>query len=86
MVDSEPVALIGFARAALTVGARDAAVGWSPAQRLQRLRSGVHNARFVLVPRFHIANLDSHALGLTLRRLSADGRRRPSGLMPRCTP
>ena len=32
----------------------------------------VNNARFVILPRFQVANLGSHVLGLTLRRLSAD--------------
>ena len=72
VVDGEPVALVGFASAALQVGVRDAAIGWTPDQREDRLRYVVNNARFVILPRFQIANLGSHVLGLTLRRLSAD--------------
>lgn len=72
-MDDEPGALVGFARASLKVGVRDAAIGWTPDQRDARLRYVVNNARFVILPRFHIANLGSHVLGLTLRRLSADG-------------
>ncbi len=62
------MALVGFARAALKVGVRDAAMGWTPDQRDDRLRYGVNNARFVILPRFHIPNLGSPGLGLTLRR------------------
>ena len=69
VVDGEPVALVGFARAARKVGVRDAAMGWTPDQREDRLRYVVNNARFVILPRFQIANLGSHVLGLTLRRL-----------------
>lgn len=72
VVEGEPVALVGFARAALKVGVQDAAVGGTPDQRDARLRYVVNNARFVILPRFHIANLGSHVLGLALRRLSAD--------------
>ncbi|MDA8198438.1 MAG: DUF4338 domain-containing protein, partial [Thermaerobacter sp.] len=72
VVDGEPVALVGFASAALKGSARDRAIGWTPVQRAARLRYVVNNARFVILPRFPIANLGSHVLGLTLRRLSAD--------------
>ena len=65
VVDGEPVALVGFASAALKVGVRDAAIGWTPDQREDRLRYVVNNARFVILPRFQIANLGSHVLGLT---------------------
>ncbi len=51
VVDGEPVALVGFARAALKVGVRDAAMGWTPDQRADRLRYVVNNARFVTLPR-----------------------------------
>ena len=59
------MALVGFARAALKVGVRDAAMGWTPDQREDRLRYVVNNARFVILPRFQIANLGSHGLGRT---------------------
>ena len=65
VVDGEPVALVGFARAALKGGVRDAAMGWTPDQRAARLRYVVNNARFVILPRFQIANLGSHGRGRT---------------------
>ena len=65
VVDGEPVALVGFARAALKGGVRDAAMGWTPDQRAARLRYVVNNARFVIRPRFQIANLGSHGRGRT---------------------
>ncbi len=40
VVDGEPVAVVGFARAALKVGVRDAAIGWTPDQRDDRLLCG----------------------------------------------
>ncbi len=38
VVDSDPVALLGFASAVLKVGLRDTAIGWAPEQRDTRLR------------------------------------------------
>ena len=61
------MALLGFARAALKGGVRDAAMGWTPEQRADRLRDVVNNARFVILPRFQIANRGSHVLGLPPR-------------------
>ena len=77
-VNGAPVALLGFARATLKGGARDTAIGWTPAQRADRRRSSVHHARCVIRPRFPIANRGAHGLGLTLRR----PRRRAGGTGP----
>ena len=47
--------------------------GLDAEQRPARLRYVVNDARFVILPPFNLPNLGSHALGLTLRRLSPDG-------------
>ncbi len=85
VVDGEPVALVGFARAALKGGVRDAAIGWPPAQRADRLRYVVNNARCVIRPRFPIANRGSHGLGRTYA-VRADGQAVPGHPVLACEP
>ena len=69
---SEWVALVGFGSAALSLGAREAYVGWSEATRLRRLRYVSNNQRFCVLPDARRPNLASAVLARTLRRLSSD--------------
>ncbi|MHB1930762.1 MAG: ISAs1 family transposase [Acidimicrobiales bacterium] len=71
-VDGQWVALLGFASPALKVTARDQFIGWTPEQLEQRRIYVAQNARFLILPGYHIPNLGSRVLGLTLRRLSDD--------------
>ena len=52
--------------------ARDRWIGWSREQKLRRLHLVTQNSRFVILPGFHVPNLASRVLGLSLRRLSED--------------
>ena len=70
--DGEWVALIGFGSAALSVGARDAHIGWSERQRWRRLRYVANNQRFCVLDEHRRPNLASQALAAVLRRLSFD--------------
>lgn len=71
-VDGEWVALLGFASAALKGTPRDRFIGWIPEQQEARRIYIANNVRFLILPSYHIANLGSRVLGLTLRRLSDD--------------
>lgn len=71
-LDGTWVALLGFASAALKGTARDRFIGWTPEQRRTRLIYIAQNARFLILPGYHVPNLGSRVLGLTLRRLSDD--------------
>ena len=68
------VALVGWQAAALQLAARDRWIGWSPAQKRRRLHLVVQNSRFVVRPGWHVKNLASRVLGLSLRRLAGDMR------------
>lgn len=61
-----------FAAAALHVAARDAALGWSRAERQRYRHRLVSNSRFLIRSGVHVPHLASHALGLALRRLRRD--------------
>lgn len=71
-VDGQWAALVGFASPARKIASRDEFIGWDPAQREQRLKYVAQNARFLILPGYHVPNLGSRVLGLTLRRLSRD--------------
>jgi hypothetical protein len=72
-LDGQWLALVSFSAAALHLKAREKWLGWSPRQRARRLSFVVNNSRFLVLPeRARFPNLASRALGLTLRRLSAD--------------
>jgi hypothetical protein len=64
--------LFGFGAAAWKTAPRDRFIGWSPAQRTQRLHLVVNNARFLLLPWVTSRHLASKLLGLVARRLAAD--------------
>jgi Druantia protein DruA/DDE_Tnp_1-associated/Transposase DDE domain len=76
-VDGQWVALLTFSAPALHLKGRERWIGWSPRQRARRLGLVVNNSRFlVLLERQRHPNLASRALGLVLRRLSADWQER----------
>jgi hypothetical protein len=64
--------LLGFGAAAWKTAPRDRFIGWSPAQRTQRLHLVVNNARFLLLPWVASKHLASKLLGLAARRLPHD--------------
>ena len=72
-LNNEWVALAVFSGAALSLKARDKAIGWSARQRGRRLNFVVNNSRYlVLTERQQLPNLASRALGMMLRRLPRD--------------
>ncbi len=71
-VDTDWVALVGWAAAAWMVQARDQWIGWSRPQQWARLTFVVNNARFLILPDVHLPNLASKTLAQTTQRLSAD--------------
>jgi hypothetical protein len=70
------LACVLFAGAAWKVKARDEFIGWSPEQRARRLGLIVNNSRFLILPHVRVPHLASHLLGLILRRLRSDWRRK----------
>ena len=71
-VDTDWVALVGWAAAAWMVRVRDQWIGWSRPQQWARLPFVVNNARFLILPDVHIPNLASKTLAQNTQRLSAD--------------
>jgi hypothetical protein len=61
-----------FAAAAWQVRARDTFIGWSAAQRKERLWAVVNNTRLLILPHVRAPHLASHVLGRLLRRLPRD--------------
>jgi hypothetical protein len=72
LLDSELVALIGWASAALRAPARERFVGWDEPTRRKRLHLVANNVRFLVLPWVRVKNLASKVLGANLRRLAAD--------------
>jgi len=68
------LALLGWGSAAYHLRVRERHIGWSVAQRRSRLPLVACNARFLILPGSHLANLASHVLGACTRRLSEDWR------------
>jgi len=66
------LAAMGFCGAAWALRPRDEWIGWSVAQRQQRLRLIVNQARFLILPWVHSKNLASHLLALSSRWLIRD--------------
>jgi len=71
-LDTELVALIGWASAALHSPARERFVGWDEPMRRKRLQLVTNNFRFLVLPWVRVKNLASKVLGANLRRLAAD--------------
>lgn len=70
------VALLVFAAAAKNLKAREKWIGWTLAQRRNRLRLIANNVRYLVLPRWNIPNLASRVLRLTADRISADWQER----------
>lgn len=70
------LALMVFGAAAWKVGSRDRFIGWSVAERRQRLQRITNQQRFLILPWVRVRHLASHALSLALGRLSEDWQRR----------
>lgn len=70
--DDEWLAVLGFGAAALSCGPRDRFIGWSEEQHFRRLRFVTNNQRFCVLPAGRRANVASHVLAKTLKRLSGD--------------
>ena len=70
----EWVALLGWNSAAYHLKAREAWIGWSPAQRQQRLALVAQNSRFLILPGVLCPNLASQLLAQCAQRLDQDWR------------
>ncbi len=66
------LALLGFGAAAWKIAPRDRWIGWSAAQRQQRLHVLNHNARFLILPWITSRNLASRLLAMAARRVAED--------------
>jgi len=66
------LAVMVFGAAAWKVAVRDRFIGWSVAQRQQRLGALANQQRFLILPWVRVVHLASHLLAQATRRLSAD--------------
>jgi len=66
------LALLVLSAAAWKCGARDRWIGWDRRYQFDRLHLIANNARFLILPAWHVPNLASRVLGLCERRVSAD--------------
>lgn len=66
------LALLGFGAAAWKLAPRDRWIGWSAAQRQQRLHLLINNARFLILPWITSRNLASKLLAMATRRVAQD--------------
>jgi len=71
-LETELVALLGWASAALRAPLRETYVGWDEATKRRRLHFVVNNVRFLIPPWVRVPHLASKVLAQNLRRLSAD--------------
>lgn len=69
------VALMSWSAAAYKLKLREEWIGWSERQKRRRLPLVVNNSRFLILPGFHVPNLASKVMKLTVQRLSADWER-----------
>jgi hypothetical protein len=67
-----PIAALSYNRAALSIGVREAFIGWDHDQKQQYLRCVVNNNRFLILPWVKVKNLASHLLSQTLKKLRKD--------------
>ena len=70
------LALLGFGAAAWKLAPRDRWIGWSAAQRQQRLHLLINNARFLILPWITSRNLASKLLAMVARRVAEDWQER----------
>jgi hypothetical protein len=66
------VALMSWSAAAFKLKLREDWIGWSARQKRRRLPLVVNNSRFLILKDFHVPNLASKVMKLTLQRLSSD--------------
>lgn len=66
------LACLLFSAAAWRCQTRDSFIGWTDAQRRQRLSRVTNNSRFLILPWIRVDHLASHILGTIVRRLAAD--------------
>jgi len=71
-----PVACVLFGAAAWQCADRDRSIGWEAPTRAARLHFLTNNTRFLVMPWVETPCLASHVLGLVLRRIGADWRRK----------
>jgi len=71
-VRGRELAVMVFGAAAWKVAARDRFIGWSVAQRQERLGAIANQQRFLILPWVRVPHLASHLLALATQRLSAD--------------
>lgn len=71
-----PVACLLFGAAAWQCADRDRCIGWDAPTRAARLHLLTNNTRFLVMPWVRTPCLASHVLGLVLRRIGADWRRK----------
>lgn len=71
-VRGRELAVMVFGAAAWQVAARDRFIGWSVAQRQERLGALANQQRFLILPWVRVPHLASHLLARATRRLSAD--------------
>jgi hypothetical protein len=71
-VRGRELAVMVFGAAAWKVAVRDRFIGWSVAQRQQRLGALANQQRFLILPWVRVTHLASHLLARATRRLSAD--------------
>lgn len=69
---AEWLALVVLSAAAWKCAARDRWIGWDRRYQFDRLHLIANNARFLILPQWHVPNLASKVLGLCERRVSAD--------------
>jgi len=72
VLDGEWVALLGYGSAVLRCTARDQLIGWSAADRVDRLPMLVGNQRFCVLPGARRPHLASAVLARSLARLAGD--------------
>ena len=68
-VETDGVALLGWAAAAWMVRVRDQGIGWSRPQPGARRKFVVNHARFLMLPDVPLPNLASQTLAQTAQRL-----------------
>jgi hypothetical protein len=71
-LDTELVALLGWASAAFRVPVRERYLGWDDSTRLAHLHLVANNVRFLVLPWVRVRHLASKVLAANLRRLSRD--------------
>jgi hypothetical protein len=73
--EERPIACLSFGPGAYKIAPRDQYVGWSAAQRQERLAWVINNDRFLILPSLKAPNLASYLLSRCTRRLRRDWRR-----------